>query len=192
MGNEVAIKAFGAVLEHPELVKEAFGCVSGLITQRVGADKEITLKKTEILPEVWKEQNRHEEVMFSEQRKLLEKFIDASMQKFNSKVDSLKNQQQSFDEFYHKELDLLVAHIAQLEDERTDAAGDKAQYLRLSEEITKLEDAKLELKREYTKNSQYLTDAIKVLEVEMQFSQPMEQLGQVQLPYQKNMLLGEF
>ena len=146
------------------------------------AEKEVMLKKLE--PEYLKhieavnsEYNRHEEFIISEQRKLLEKMIDASMQQFNSKIDFLHSQQESFDEFYRKELELLASQIANLESERAKASNDKNLYMQLSEELEKLEDSKLAMKKEYTRASNRLTDAIKTMEVELQFSKPVGQIG---------------
>ena len=155
-------------------------------------EKDIALKALDTKVALWQEQNRHEEFIISEQRKALEKFIDTNLQKLNSKIDFLRSQQQAFDDFYKQELTLLTEHITYLEGERAKTVGDKTQYIRLSDEITRLEDSKGEMKREYTKSSNRLTDAIKVLEVELQFSQPATQVEGMYLPHQQTALIGGF
>ncbi len=109
------------------------------------------------------EQNRHEEFMLLQQKEMFEKMLEASTHRFDSKVDFIKNQQQSLDEFYKKDVDLLTEHIQVLEAERNKNMDNTKVYMRLSDDISKLEDSKLEMKREYRKASNQLTDTIKTL-----------------------------
>ena len=118
------------------------------------------------------EQNRHEEFMLLQQKEMFEKMLEASTHRFDSKVDFIKNQQQSLDEFYKKDVDLLTEHIQVLEAERNKNMDNTKVYMRLSDDISKLEDSKLEMKREYRKASNQLTDTIKTLEIQMKYELP--------------------
>ncbi|MDD7416203.1 MAG: hypothetical protein SPI86_01670 [Treponemataceae bacterium] len=118
------------------------------------------------------EQNRHEEFMLLQQKEMFEKMLEASTHRFDSKVDFIRNQQQSLDEFYKKDVDLLTEHIQVLEAERNKNMDNTKVYMRLSDDISKLEDSKLEMKREYRKASNQLTDTIKTLEIQMKYELP--------------------
>ena len=118
------------------------------------------------------EQNRHEEFMLLQQKEMFEKMLEASTHRFDSKVDFIKNQQQSLDEFYKKDVDLLTEHIQVLEAERNKNMDNTKVYMRLSDDISKLEDSKMEMKREYRKASNQLTDTIKTLEIQMKYELP--------------------
>lgn len=125
------------------------------------------------------EQNRHEEFMLLQQKEMFEKMLEASTHRFDSKVDFIKNQQQSLDEFYKKDVDLLTEHIQVLEAERNKNMDNTKVYMRLSDDISKLEDSKLEMKREYRKASNQLTDTIKTLEIQMKYELPSQNIKQI-------------
>ena len=138
--------------------------------------KEVTLKELDISFENRKEQNRHDEFIISKQVELITKFLDQKQERFNSKLEFLKQQQISYDDLYKKELNLLNEHISFLETERAKLVDDKKRYISLSKELSDLEDSKFVLRQEYTKTTSKLTDTMKLLEVEDQFANPMEQI----------------
>lgn len=138
--------------------------------------KEVTLKELDISFENRKEQNRHDEFIISKQVELITKFLDQKQERFNSKLEFLKQQQISYDDLYKKELNLLNEHISFLETERAKLVDDKKRYISLSKELSDLEDSKFVLRQEYTKTTNKLTDTMKLLEVEDQFANPMEQI----------------
>ena len=138
--------------------------------------KEVTLKELDISFENRKEQNRHDEFIISKQVELITKFLDQKQERFNSKLEFLKQQQISYDDLYKKELNLLNEHISFLETERAKLVADKKRYINLSKELSDLEDSKFVLRQEYTKTTNKLTDTMKLLEVEDQFANPMEQI----------------
>ena len=149
--------------------------------------KEVALKELDTSLEERKEQNRHDEFIISKQVELVTKFLEIKQERFNSKLEFLKQQQISYDDLYKNELKLLNEHISFLETERTKATDNKKLYISLSKELSELEDSKFVLRQEYTKTTNKLTEAIKLLEVEEQFSNPM---GQIETPLNNNLLRG--
>ena len=118
------------------------------------------------------EQNRHEEFMLLQQKEMFEKMLEVANHQFDSKVDFIRTQQQSLDEFYKKDVSLITEHIQVLETERSKNMDNTKVYMRLSDDISKLEDSKMEMKREYRKASNQLTDTIKTLEIQMKYELP--------------------
>ena len=118
------------------------------------------------------EQNRHEEFMLLQQKEMFEKMLEVANHQFDSKVDFIRSQQQSLDEFYKKDVSLITEHIQVLETERSKNMDNTKVYMRLSDDISKLEDSKMEMKREYRKASNQLTDTIKTLEIQMKYELP--------------------
>ena len=137
-----------------------------------GTQREIVNSNNATFLAAQSERNRHEEFIIREQRAILEKMIDAATHQFDSKIDFLRAQQQSLDELYKKDVSLITEHIHVLETERAKNKGDTKIYMELSDEITKLEDNKLLMKKEYRASTNKLTDTIKTLEIQMKYSQP--------------------
>lgn len=125
------------------------------------------------------EQNRHEEFMLLQQKEMFEKMLEVANHQFDSKVDFIRSQQQSLDEFYKKDVSLITEHIQVLETERSKNMDNTKVYMRLSDDISKLEDSKMEMKREYRKASNQLTDTIKTLEIQMKYELPSQNIKQI-------------
>ena len=125
------------------------------------------------------EQNRHEEFMLLQQKEMFEKMLEVANHQFDSKVDFIRSQQQSLDEFYKKDVSLITEHIQVLETERSKNMDNTKIYMRLSDDISKLEDSKMEMKREYRKASNQLTDAIRTLEIQMKYEIPGQNIKQI-------------
>ena len=125
------------------------------------------------------EQNRHEEFMLLQQKEMFEKMLEAANHQFDTKVDFIRSQQQSLDEFYKKDVALITEHIQVLEEERSRNMDNTKVYMRLSDDISKLEDSKMEMKREYRKASNQLTDTIKTLEIQMKYEIPGQNIKQI-------------
>ena len=125
------------------------------------------------------EQNRHEEFMLLQQKEMFEKMLEVANHQFDSKVDFIRSQQQSLDEFYKKDVALITEHIQVLEAERSKNMDNTKVYMRLSDDISKLEDSKMEMKREYRKASNQLTDTIKTLEIQMKYEIPDQNIKKI-------------
>ena len=125
------------------------------------------------------EQNRHEEFMLLQQKEMFEKMLEVANHQFDSKVDFIRSQQQSLDEFYKKDVSLITEHIQVLETERSKNMDNTKVYMRLSDDISKLEDSKMEMKREYRKASNQLTDTIKTLEIQIKYEIPSHNIKQI-------------
>ena len=125
------------------------------------------------------EQNRHEEFMLLQQKEMFEKMLEVANHQFDSKVDFIRSQQQSLDEFYKKDVSLITEHIQALETERSKNMDNTKVYMRLSDDISKLEDSKMEMKREYRKASNQLTDTIKTLEIQIKYEIPSHNIKQI-------------
>lgn len=116
-----------------------------------------------------KEQNRHEEYIITEQRKVIEKMIDAATAAYDKKIDFIQAQLTSLEQTYSKERDLLSEHIMFLENERRESSDDIKKYMALSSDINKVEDKKSELYSNYLTAQGQLNDAVKYLEIDNTF-----------------------
>ena len=125
--------------------------------------------------EILIEQNRHEEYMFSEKRKIFEKLIDSANAAFNARMEFFKMQLNCLEETYNKQIDLISEDIRFLENERSKYMGDIDKYMSLSFEISKLEDNKSALYKEYVTAQGSLSDAVKYLKIEQKYSPLLEQ-----------------
>lgn len=154
------------------VAEEGFDTYKTCYTTALNTQREIVNSNNATFLAAQSERNRHEEFIIREQRAILEKMIDAATHQFDSKIDFLRAQQQSLDELYKKDVSLITEHIHVLEAERAKNKDDIKIYMELSDEITKLEDNKLLMKKEYRTSTNKLTDTIKTLEIQMKYSQP--------------------
>lgn len=125
--------------------------------------------------EILIEQNRHEEYMFSENRKIVEKLRDSANAAFNARMEFFKMQLNCLEETYNKQIDLISEDIRFLENERSKYMGDIDKYMLLSSEISKLEDNKSALYKEYVTAQGSLSDAVKYLKIEQKYSPLLQQ-----------------
>ncbi len=125
--------------------------------------------------EILIEQNRHEEYMFSEKRKIFEKLIDSANAAFNARMEFFKMQLNCLEETYNKQIDLISEDIRFLENERSKYMGDIDKYMSLSSELSKLEENKSALYKEYVIAQGSLSDAVKYLKIEQKYSPLLEQ-----------------
>ena len=141
--------------------------------------KDLAEMKMKHREEMQKEANRHEEFVISEQRKLLEKMIDAATTAYTRKIDFYHAQLESIQMAYSQEQTLLADHISDLEQQRMGCYDDAQKYMVLSQQIDKLEESKVKLNKEYVKAQGSLTDAIRYLEVDKAFTTPLPQNSQL-------------
>lgn len=146
-------------------------------TQKLSTQLEILKSRNTLRDSLDSKRIQHEEFMIKQQCQMLEKMLAAAIHQFDTKVDFLRSQQQNLDEFYKKDISLITEHIQVLEDERSKNMDNTNVYMRLSDDISKLEDSKLAMKREYRMATNKLTDAIQTLEIQMKYNNPGQNIN---------------
>ena len=156
-------------LDAGQTIRKGFDTYETCYTTALTTQLEAIKSSENFMLSAESEQNRHEEFMLLQQKEIFEKMLEVANHQFDSKVDFIRSQQQNLDEFYKKDVALITEHIQVLEAERSKNMDNTKVYMRLSDDISKLEDSKMEMKREYRKATNQLTDTIKTLEIQMKY-----------------------